>query len=93
MELEARVREQPLVHHGRLVGGEVVADDVDRQALAGLAVDLVEDSASNHPRSPSRFAFERTPSTFAATDASSPRAAAMSLARMASPPGWSCNTS
>ncbi|MGH4031290.1 hypothetical protein ACQB60_20420 [Actinomycetota bacterium Odt1-20B] len=31
--------------HGRLVGGEVVADDVYRQALVGLTVDLVEEVA------------------------------------------------
>ncbi|WP_329128179.1 hypothetical protein [Streptomyces sp. NBC_01465] len=44
------------------------------------------------PRSPRRFAFERTPSTCDGTNESSPRAAAMPLARTGSPPGRSCST-
>lgn len=36
-------RQQPLGDDRRLVGGEVAADHVDRQAGLGLAVDLVEE--------------------------------------------------
>ena len=37
--------QQPLVHHGCLVRGQVVADHVDGQAGLGLPVDLVEEVA------------------------------------------------
>lgn len=36
------------MHHRGLVGGEVVADHVDLQALVGLAVDLVEEVPEVH---------------------------------------------
>ncbi len=39
------VGQQPAVDHRGLVGGEVVADHVDRQARFGLVVDLVEEVA------------------------------------------------
>lgn len=42
------MREQPLVHHGCLVGGEVIEDHLDRQAGMGLAVDLGEEVPEVH---------------------------------------------
>ncbi len=45
MQVEAGVRHKPMVHRRCLVGGEVVADHVDRQAGFGLAVDLVQEVA------------------------------------------------
>ncbi len=43
MQLEPRVLDQPAVHGGSLVGGEVVTDQVDRQARLDLPVDLGEE--------------------------------------------------
>ncbi|MFD5060368.1 hypothetical protein [Streptomyces sp. NPDC058394] len=54
--------------------------------------DAPDASWSNQPRSARRFAFERTPSTFAATAVSMPITAAMSLAHKGSRPGRSCST-
>jgi len=34
--------QQPSVDHGRLVGGQAVADHVDRQAGLSLPVDLID---------------------------------------------------
>lgn len=48
MQLEPRMGQKPLLHHRRLVGGEVVADHVDRQAGIGLAVDVIEKVAEVH---------------------------------------------
>jgi hypothetical protein len=45
---EARVGQQPAVDHRCFVGGQVVADHVDRQAGAGLTVDLVQEVAEVH---------------------------------------------
>jgi hypothetical protein len=42
------VHQQPAVHGWCLVGGEVVADHVDRQAGVGLAVDLAGEVAEVH---------------------------------------------
>jgi hypothetical protein len=38
--MEAGVGEQPPVHHGCLVGGEVVADHVDRTSLTAVGAVL-----------------------------------------------------
>ena len=48
MELDAGMGKQPLMYHGCLVRGEVVADHVDGQAGLGLPVDLVEEVAEVH---------------------------------------------
>ena len=45
VQLDARVGQQPLVHRRCLMGGQVVADDVDGQAGLGLPVDLVQEVA------------------------------------------------
>jgi len=42
---EARVGQQPAADGGRLVGGEVVADDVDSEPWFGRVVDLVQEVA------------------------------------------------
>lgn len=71
-------------------GDDPVLDDHADEPTAGEAasrrpaLNAPDVSWSNHPRSPRRLAFDRTPSTFAATASSMPSAAAMSLARIGS---------
>ena len=45
MQLDAGMGQQPRVHHGCLVRGQVVADHVDGQAGVDLPVELVEEVA------------------------------------------------
>jgi putative transposase len=45
---EAWVGQQPAVNHRRLVGGEVVADHMDGQGGAGLAVHAIQEVAEVH---------------------------------------------
>jgi len=48
VQLDAGVGQQPPVHDGGLVRGQVVADHVDGQAGAGLPVDLVQEVPEVH---------------------------------------------
>jgi hypothetical protein len=43
VEVESAVAEQPFLHRGGLVGGEVVQDDVDVQFGGDVAIDLVQE--------------------------------------------------
>jgi hypothetical protein len=63
VQLDAGMGEQPLVDHGRLVGGQVVADHVDGQAGLGLPVDLIITHIPSRPRTKGRVTTKPGPET------------------------------
>lgn len=42
MQLDARMGQRPLVYHGCLVRGQIVADHLNGHARLGLPVDLIQ---------------------------------------------------